>query len=92
MRKRKQDTLVEDPTKSFGKKSRRTMIEFDDFSDETLGGPGIVLGAKSFCGGETSYTTLMGTTGIDWGIKIKNEEIQTPGGIGKKTRNYINTQ
>ena len=92
VRKRKQDTLVEDPSKSYGKRSRRTMIEFDDFSDKTLGGPGIVLGAKSFYGGETNCKPLMGTTGINWGIQIKNEEIQTPGGIGKKTRNQINTQ
>ena len=92
VRKRKQDTLVEDPTKSFGKRSKRTMIEFDDFSDTTLGGPGITLGAKSFYGGETDSKLLMGTAGIDLGIIIEDEGIQTPGGIRKKPRKLINTQ
>ena len=78
---------------SGGKKSRRTMIELDDFSDEILGSPKNLLGgAKSFSGGETIYGLLKGKTGIDWVEKIEKDEIQTPGGIDKKTKNLINTQ
>ena len=78
---------------SGGKKTRRTMIELDDFSDEILGSPKNLLGAKSFSGGETIYGLLKGKTGIDWVEKtIEKDEIQTPGGINKKTKNLINTQ
>ena len=77
---------------SGGKKSRRTMIEIDDVSDEILGSQENLLGAKSFPGGETRHGQLKGVTGLNWVEQFKKDENQTPGGIDKETQNHINIQ
>ena len=71
--------MVEDPKMSGGKKSRRTMIDFDDISNKTRGSSGNLLGAKSFSGWETtSGHYLKGKLDLI-GVKIKMDKSRLPG-------------
>ena len=86
MRKRKQETMVEDPMESNGKKSRRTMVDFDDISNETLGSSGNLLGAKSFSGWETTRRHLKGKLDLI-GVEIKKDESRLPGELTTGRKN-----